>query len=283
MEFSYLAYSMERGVVKGRLKARSELEARQQVSREGYKLLRLAPVRRFPGISQLSLRQVGRGELVHFARQMAIMLNAGGSLLRALGMLQSSSRNPVMRRTLGAIQRNLNEGGNLSSALAEYPNLFSPLFITVVEVGESTGKLGPALEQLADILEKEQEAKRRAMRALMYPLAIVGLSTVTLGVLVTVALPPLLDVFQRMDADIPLTTRIAVALAEGVKDNMRNMFLGTMAGAGALLLLRRAPRARLWMDTATARTPILGSFIVAGEISRFSRTVAMCLKPGCPW
>ena len=196
MEFSYLAYSMERGVVKGRLKARSELEARQQVSREGYKLLRLAPVRRFPGISQLSLRQVGRGELVHFARQMAIMLNAGGSLLRALGMLQSSSRNPVMRRTLGAIQRNLNEGGNLSSALAEYPNLFSPLFITVVEVGESTGKLGPALEQLADILEKEQEAKRRAMRALMYPLAIVGLSTVTLGVLVTVALPPLLDVFQ---------------------------------------------------------------------------------------
>ena len=52
MEFSYLAYSMERGVVKGRLKARSELEARQQVSREGYKLLRLAPVRRFPGISQ---------------------------------------------------------------------------------------------------------------------------------------------------------------------------------------------------------------------------------------
>ena len=195
-------------------------------------------------------------------------------------MQERESNNRIMRQTLGSIRKSLDEGGSLSSALAEHPNVFSRLFISVVEVGEFTGKLSPALDQMADILEKEYEAKQRAIRTLMYPIGIILLSAITLAVLMTVALPPLLKIFDQSGTDIPLMTRIVV----GVVGTLANNFL--MIGLVGLLLvvgfsvLRRLQQTRYWMDALQIRTPVMGSFIMAGELSRFSRTVAMLLEAG---
>ena len=160
-----------------------------------------------------------------------------------------------------AIHTTLDEGGSLSNALAEHPRVFSPLFISVVEVGEHTGRLGPALEQIADILEKEQEAKQKAVKTMMYPLAIIGLSVCTLGVLMTVAMPPMLKIFGQMEADIPVMTRIMVALVGAITGNYREIFLAAVAMAALFVLMGHSPRARLRMDGALARAPLIGPVI----------------------
>ena len=284
MQFSYVAYSINDGVVKGRIEATDADEARAAVVREGYKPLRVAPVWQPPSLEVLfpSLFHVGTAELVRFAKQMATMLASGGGLLRTLEMLQEETNNRAMRRTLGTIQNRLDRGDSLSAALAEHPKVFSSLFITVVEVGEHTGRLSIALEQMAEILEQEHETRQKAIQTMMYPLGIIGLSVITLLVLMTVAPPPLLSVFEQMDAELPVMTRIAVSGVNAITDNILQIPIGIIVGIFAFGLSRRIPRVKYWIDAAQARAPILGSFTVTGELSRFARTTAMLLEAEVP-
>lgn len=284
MQFRYEAYSRHTGIVRGRVEAHDATEARALVLQQGYRPLRVAPVRRLPSLEDLfpSLFQVGTPELVRFARQLATMLSSGGSLLRVLALLQEETHNPVLRRTLSAIAKTLDAGGSLSTALAQHPRVFSPLFVSVVRAGEHTGRLAPALEHMADILEKEHEAKQKVVRALTYPVAIMGLSMLTLGVLVTVALPPLLKVFEQMGADLPLATRLTLALVEGIRNNFLPLFLGAVALPIALMAVRRFRGGRYRLDRLLLRLPVVGPLAAAGELSRFSRTVSMLLEAGVP-
>ena len=284
MKYRYLAYNLQDGVIRGRLEARNAEGARAELSRMGYRALDVSTGSGLPSLQGLlpAAGKVKTAEVVRFARQLATLLRIGGNLVRALEMLKTESSSPSMRRVLGEVRSTLDEGGSLSSALGAHDKVFPPLFVRVVEVGEYTGRLGPALEQVADALEKEQEARQKAIRTMMYPVGIVVLSLLTMGVLVTVALPPLLDTFARMDAGLPFMTRLTVALVDGITGNFTVLFLGAMAAAGLLLVTRRIPQARYWLDAGLFKLPVMGPFLVAGELSRFSRALAILLDAGVP-
>lgn len=284
MRFRYIAYSLQGGILQGNLEAATPQEARAEIVRQGNKPLRIASARRPLTLEDLlpSLFQVKTGEVVRFARQLATMLGSGSTLVGTLEMLQGETRNRILRRTIGAIREALDQGGSLSAALAQHPKIFSRLFVSVVEAGEYTGSLAPAMEQMADILEREHEARQKAMSAMMYPVAIMGLSVATLFVLMTVALPPLLKVFEQMETDIPLMTRIAIGGAGMVKANMLKIPVVIVVGAVAFVLLRRLPPVRYWLDGVRARAPVLGSMTVSSELARFSRTVSLLLTAGVP-
>lgn len=282
MQYRYLAYNLDEGVIKGWLEARNPSEVREELVEQGYKPLEVTTGWHPPTAEEIlpSLFKVSTAELVRFSRQLATMISSGASLLSTLDMLQSDGNSRGMKRTLSSIRKTLDEGGSLSDALEVHRKVFSGLYISVVQVGEMTGRLGIALEQLAEILENEQEAKQKAIRTLMYPLAIIGLSLVTLFVLMTVALPPLLEVFENMGAEIPAMTRFIVAAMAGVKGNFLNLIIGAIVLVVAMKLLARFPSVGTAMSMVAVRTPVLGGFIVSGEISRLSRTVAMLLEAG---
>lgn len=284
MEFRYVAYTLDQGIVRGKVEARNLAAARAEVVRLGYKPLNISPARHLLSLEKAlpSLFRVSTGALVRMCQNLATMLNSGASLLQILDILQAETSNRVLRRTLEDIKKTLDEGGSFSAAMAEHPRVFNRLFVTVVEVGEHTGKLGLAMEQMADILAKEHEAKQKAMRTLMYPIAIMGLSMVTLVMLMMVAMPPLLKVFEQMGAGVPLMTRMAIGLFNGVRQNLLNILLLLIGGVVLLNLLRRIPRVKFWMDVAKTRLPLMGSLVVTGELSRFSRAMSMLLQAGVP-
>ena len=282
MQFNYIAYSATQGKVEGRIEAADEEEARREIAQLGLKVLQLKPARQMPSREKLfpSLFKVSTGEKIRFFRQMAVMLGSGGNLMRTLQMLETESRNRVLQRVLGSIRQTLEEGGSLSMALAQHPLVFNELHVNIVEVGEHTGRLTPALEQMADILEKEHEAKQKAIKTMMYPMAIIGLSVLTLGVLITVALPPLLESFERLGADTPLVTRLAMGLVGGFLDHILLIFLLLVIGVVGFVVGRRSPRVRQVMDRVMLKAPLLGPLVLAGELSRFSRNTAMLLDSG---
>ena len=251
MQYKYLAYNLDEGIIKGWVEARNAAEVRDELVEHGYKPLDVSTGWHPPTVEDLmpSLFKVGTGELVRFSRQLATMVTSGASLILTLEMLHSDSNSRGMKRTLTAIRKTLDEGGSLSEALAAHPKVFSSLYVSVVQVGEMTGRLGLALEQLSDILEAENEAKQKAIRTMMYPLAIISLSMVTLFVLMTVALPPLLAVFENMGAEIPAMTRFIVSAMAAFKEHFVALI-------------------------------VLGSFIVSGEISMLSRTLSLLLEAG---
>ncbi len=284
MKFSYIAYAVGHGVVKGNLDARTPGEANAEVLRMGYKPINLAPVARTATLESLfpSLFKAGQGQLLGFCHNLTTLLNGGSTLPRALATLQKESHHKAMRNILESLLKKLEEGGKLSQALAEHPEVFNPLFVSVVEAGEQSGRLGAALEQMAEILEKQREAKQKIIRTLMYPAAIMGLSLVSLSVLMVVAVPPMLNVLQKMGTDVPLLTRVLVAIFTHVKDDFLQIFLGISALATLPSWLRFIPRARHWIDTLKVRSPMIGPMVVTGELSRLSSTLAMLLEAGVP-
>ena len=117
MQFNYVAYTLERGKIEGRVEAESEVEARREVIQQGYKPLRITRARRLPSREELfpAVFKVSAAEKIGFFRQMAVMLSSGGNLLRTLEMLESETRNRVLQGILNSIKRSLEEGGSFSS------------------------------------------------------------------------------------------------------------------------------------------------------------------------
>ena len=284
MQFNYAAYSPEQGILKGQLEASDPKEVAQTLGHQGLKLLKVRGARHLPGMEQLfpSFYKVGSGELVKFCRQVATMVASGGSLLRALEMVEVESKNRFMRRTISEMRRTLSDGDSLTAAMSAHPKVFPQLFISVVEVGEFTGRLAPSLEQLAAMMESEQEAKQRAIRTMMYPMAIMGLSVVTLGVLITVAVPPLLKVFEQMGADTPAMTKFAVWLVDFFTVNGLKIFTVLAALLVSYSVIKRTAGGRRRIDGFMAKLPFWGPLTVAGDLARISSTMAMLLGSGVP-
>jgi len=282
MQFNYVAYTLRDGVIKGNIEAGNESEARSEINRMGYKLLSVGAKWQPPGLEQLfpSFFKVGTGELIRFARQLAIMVRGGSSLQRALEMLENESSNRVMRRILGSVQKTLNEGGSLSSGMAQHPNVFSPRFVSVVEAGEYTGSLAPALEQLSVSMEREYEAIQRAKRTLMMPAFTMAASGLMLIMMLTIMLPPLLETFEEMGSEIPLITRIAIGVVNVITGNVLIFIVALVVLVAIMWLILRYPSSKYALHSALTRTPILGPLIVAKELSGFSRTIAMLVGSG---
>ena len=280
MEFKYEAYNIKDGVVTGRLEAGSEAEARTAVVRNGLKPLRVSQAWRPPPEEEMfpSFFKVGTKELVGFSRQLATMLASGGGLIRTLEMLSEETTNRVMQRTIEAIRHDLDEGSSLSEAIAQHPKVFNALYVSVIEVGEFTGRLGPSLEQMSDILEREAEAKSKAIQTMMYPMAIIGLSVLTLGVLMTVALPPLLSTFDKLGAELPLMTRIAIGGATMFQENIVKIPIALVGLILVFVVGSKFAKVKYWMDAIKTKLPIMGSLMIASQIARISRTCAMLLE-----
>ncbi|MBI4312539.1 MAG: type II secretion system F family protein [Chloroflexi bacterium] len=284
MLFRYVAYNLKAGIVRGRLEARAPSEAQAILVGQGLKPLEMRTSRQGGVMARLfpSLYHVGSSEIIRFCRNMATMLTTGGDLVRVLEMLHRETRQTLMRRTVEDIRRTLDEGGSFSEALAAHPTVFSPLFISVVEVGEHTGRLGPALEEMAEILQKETEAKQKAIRTLLYPMAIMALSVLTMVVLMLFAMPPMMKVFERMGAKLPLVTRLTISFFNGVKENALVLALSFVSVGVAITLARRVPVARYWLDVVQTKLPLYGSLLIAKEMAQISRTLAMLLDSGVP-
>jgi type II secretory pathway component PulF len=284
MQFRFVAYNLDEGVVKGEIDAKDEIDARFHVTSRGLKPLQVKPTRRIPGLEELfpSFNQVGNRDLVRFLRHLATMLGSGASVQKTLEMLQADNRNRMMRLVLGKIRSDLDEGVTLSSAMAQHPNVFNPVFVSVVRVGESTGQLGPSLEQLADILEQEQEAKSRVMRTMMMPMINLVAAGAMLIIMMTIVLPPIFKTFDNGENTIPIMMRIAMAISNALTQNVLYILVGGILMIPVIILLRKIDRVNYEIDHFKVKLPAFGSLLVSMQLSAFSRTVGILLNSGVP-
>ncbi|MEE8518019.1 MAG: type II secretion system F family protein, partial [Dehalococcoidia bacterium] len=271
-------------VFKAKIEAADELEAKSAIQSLGRRILKIKEDRNRPGLEALfpSFFTAGNADIILLSRQLAAMLSSGGSLMRALEMAQGQSKNRVMRRTIGDMIETLSAGGSLTEAMKKHPKIFDKLFLSVVEVGEFTGGLVPSLEQIADMLAADADAKARAIKTMMYPMVIMGMSFMTLGVLMVVAVPPLLKVFDSMGADVPWMTLAAVAAVDFIFANWLKVFTGIAVFFISVNVLRRIPVAARQVDAISAKLPLYGPLTLAGDLARFSKTMAMMLGAGVP-
>lgn len=225
-------------------------------------------------------KRVSLNELVQFTRQMSDLVDASVPILRSLQIVAGQTQNPYFKNIIETIYAFVRDGGSFSDALAQYPAIFSPLFINMVKTGEVSGQLEIVLNRLADYMEKEHETRNQVQSSLAYPIFILVFGIITIFVLLTFIIPKLAVMFEDMDQALPLPTRILMNISA-----IFAQYWWIMAG----VVLFGGFYFRQWVGTAQGRlkfdrmkltVPFFGKFIQMVEVGRFARTLGTLLESG---
>ena len=221
-------------------------------------------------------------ELMLFSRQMYTLLKAGVPIMRALAGLQESSRNPAFTAMLQDLRESLDSGRELSTAMRHHPKIFSPFYLSMVQVGEMTGMLDQTFLRLYEHLEFEKDMRERIKSAVRYPMFVVIAMAIALVIVNIFVIPAFAKVFAGFHTELPLMTRLLM----GFSNFMVSSWPFLLA-----LLIGAVVAFRAWINTVEGRykwdrlklhLPIAGEIIMKGTLSRFSRSLALSFKSGIP-
>ncbi len=220
--------------------------------------------------------------LVIFCRQMYSLTSAGIPLLRALKGLAANTSNNMLKKALEEVAAELANGRSLSACMKAHPKVFSSLFVSLVNVGENTGRLDSVLYQLAGYYELELETRKRIKSAMRYPLFVIGFIVVAVGVLNYFVIPQFKDMFVSFGVELPLPTRIIMATSDFVVNYWAWMLAAMFGSYFAFSSWIKTPKGNELWDRAKLYMPIAGTIINRSQMARFSRTFALMLKSGVP-
>jgi MSHA biogenesis protein MshG len=233
------------------------------------------------------LKRLGAGrpsiaDLVLFSRQMYAITKAGLPLLRGLRGLAQSTHNALLRDALHDVLHSLESGRDFAASLARHPTIFTPLFVSMVRVGESTGTLDNAFLRLCEYLGEDQAVQDRVKAAVRYPIIVVIVIALALTVITVFVIPHFAPLFKVLGNDIPLPTRIIM----GTSDLVRRHGLALLMGlALSMMGVRRyigTERGRYRWDRLKLKVPVLGELVHLAVLSRVTRSLSISLEAGLP-
>lgn len=221
-------------------------------------------------------------EVSVFTRNLATLSSAGFPVIEALTSIADQIEHMMMREVVIQIREKVREGSPLSEALAMFPELFSSMFVSMVQAGERSGRLEDILFQLSDYLDKKEALKNQVLVALAYPIlmTLVGVAIVTF--LLVYIVPQLTVLFTQSKADLPLPTRLLLGTSDAAGDYW---WLGLAALVLAWLAFDRWSRTDsggYTYDSLKLRMPVFGTLVRKIAISRFVRTLGILLQSGVP-
>lgn len=272
--------------VSGAIDARDLKSAANQLAASGVIPLELKPGRSNrdkPGLlQQLGLDRPGKEDLIMFARQMHSLTRAGVPLNRGLSFLAESSRSPALGRAIRDISNDLEAGRDLATALARHPRIFNPLFIAMVEVGETSGRLDEAFERIYQYMQRDKTTARQVQKAVRYPTFVVVAMIVAIAILMTVVIPVFAGIFASMGETLPFATRVIIAMSDFFVNYWRWMLAFSVGGIVAFQAWKRTPDGRLRWDHARLAIPVMGSIQLRASLARFGRSFVMAYRSGVP-
>lgn len=230
----------------------------------------------------LLAKQPDLTDLILFSRQMYTMLKAGVPINQAMTGLIRSTRNGVLVAALRDVQGNLESGRELSAALARHPRIFPSLFVSMVRVGENTGRLDEAFLKIFAYLELEKDTRTRIKSALRYPSFVLVAIGIAIGIINVVVIPAFAKVFERAGAELPLPTRMLIATSDFFVAYWPLMLLALAVSVIAARIYIASDKGRYVWDRTKLRLPIVGDIINRATLGRFARAFSMALRAGVP-
>ena len=251
MAYKYQAYTSQKKIVEGTIEVASEKQAESALYDAGYQyILNLTEVS--PGVSLETLVPTLFGvkgqEVIDFSNQLATLVESGISLITALQLLGGQTAKKPLKRIIDSLIAEIQGGNSLSQALGQYPRVFSNTYLQMIKASEQAGKLETGLQQAAGYLERQAIANQKIRQAMMYP-AFVLLMAVGVSVLmITVALPPLIRLFESLGADLPWMTELLINVANFFINRGIYLLGGLIVLVILIVALLRMPSIQLARD-----------------------------------
>ena len=221
-------------------------------------------------------------DLVQFSRQMYSLLKAGVPILSALTGLAANVRNRTLAKTLAGVIESLEAGRDFSSSLAQYPDVFSVFYVSLVRVGETSGRLEEVFRQLAAYLDREKKTRDQIKSAMRYPSVVLGAILVAVVVINVFVIPAFSAMFAQYGAELPLPTRILIGMSDLTIYHWQELLAGGVIVIGGIRLYVRSDIGRYKWHKLRLRLPVVGKVLYQATLARFTRLLALVQRSGIP-
>ncbi|GIU08166.1 MSHA biogenesis protein MshG [Shewanella sp. c952] len=282
--YQYRGRSAQGEQVTGQLDASSESVAADQLMSRGVIPLELSLAKE---VKQFSLKSLFKGkvaldELQIFTRQMYSLTRSGIPILRAIAGLSETTHSQRMKDALNDISEQLTSGRPLSSAMNQHPDVFDALFVSMIHVGENTGKLEDAFIQLSGYIEREQETRRRIKAAMRYPIFVLIAIAIAMVILNIMVIPKFAEMFSRFGADLPWATKLLINTSSIFVNYWPVMIVVLIASFVGIRYWHSTEKGERQWDRWKLNIPAVGSIIERSTLSRYCRSFSMMLSAGVP-
>ena len=214
--------------------------------------------------------------------ELAVLLNAGIALERAMALMLDSVDDAALRGELGRMQQAVKEGAPLSRIMAERPALFPPMAAAMAEAGEADGKLGAALNRLADALQRDDDLRNLIVTAMIYPIILVVLSVAVIAMMLLFVVPQFESLFAGAEDRLPAASVMIMKASQILRGGWWWMALLLGGGTLAVRQMLRQPQARAARDRWILTVPQIGTLVRSAETARFARTLGVLVDGGVP-
>src|SRR5499427_3239796 len=267
--FTYKAIDTRGKTMLGQIEAVNLVDLELRLKRMGLDLVRGGPARQ--GAAWLRVGSIKRSELINFCFHMEQLTGAGVPLIESLIDLRDSIENARFREVISGVIESIQGGLRLSQALAQYPQIFNPVFTSLIRAGEDTGKLAEVLRSLIENLKWEDELAEHMKKLIMYP-AFVGSIVVIVTLFLMIYLVPQMVVFiKNMGQEIPLQTRILIEVSSFLVNYWWALVIApVLLVAGVRIAARANPAVRYQLDRLKLAMPISGEILSKIILSRFA-------------
>ncbi len=227
-------------------------------------------------------RRVSKAAIALMTRQFSTLVRSGMPIAESLEALTKQTEDPKLKLIISSIYQNVTEGITLSDSMGRYRDVFGDLYVNMVKAGESSGTLDIVLERLADLTESQDELSQKIIGALFYPIIMVVVGTLIMGVLFVWVLPKLTRIFEEAGAALPLITKIVIGISQFSRDWWYVVIFIIGALYWGIRSFLRTEKGRYLFFFFLLVAPIFGNIVELINMERFSRTLGTLLKSGVP-
>ncbi|MBW3568301.1 MAG: type II secretion system F family protein [Proteobacteria bacterium] len=285
--FDYRGRTSQGDLVTGRLEADSADSVASQLFNTGITPIDITP----GGADSNALRQLALllnaqrprlDDILLFTRQMYSLTKAGVPLVRGLLGLRESTRNAILAKAINDVVESLEAGRDLATSLGRHPRIFNPLYISMVRVGENSGRLAESFDQLYKYMVVEKETRKQVTAALRYPIMVVVAIVIAVMILTVKVIPTFAQIFERVNLELPVYTRVILAVSDFMAEWWLVILVAAVAGVVGFQVWVKTDAGRYRWDKAKLGFPVAGGIILRATLARFSRAFSMAYRSGVP-
>ena len=223
---------------------------------------------------------VNAKNLAVFTRQFSVMIDAGLPLVQCLEILGTQEEDKNFAWVILATRGDVESGASLADAMKKHPKVFDPLFTNMIAAGEAGGILDTILKRLATYIEKAVKLTGQVKSAMIYPVAVIVIATLVVGVILWKVIPTFASLFAGLGAELPLPTRVVIAASNGLVRFGWIVIVGLGAAGYGFKQYYASPNGRRVVDAIVLKMPILGNLMRKIAVARFCRTLSTLLSSG---
>ncbi|HZG56053.1 type II secretion system F family protein [Paenibacillus sp.] len=282
--FKYVAVDQHGVYNKGTLEASSLAGAVEALRERG-----LWPIRCFDPGASIWHREIKFGgpkvktqHFTVFCRQLSTLYKAGVNMVEAVRVLAEQSESKEFRKVLTGVAEDLKRGSQLSAAAAQYPTVFTAVFVNMVRAGEASGNLDEMLSRLAIFYEKEHNTREKVKSAMVYPVLMLVIMVLVVTAMMLFIIPRFVSTFSSMGLELPLPTRIVIAMSGFIQGYWYAVIAGLFVPAILVQIMKRIPKGPYVLDWLRLKMPVFGVLAQKQALARFGRVFSSLYGAAIP-